>query len=115
MMVETATVQVKAADASLPKRCHSPTRNQHGNRPGADPFFAYDANYLIDNKAGIILDAAGTRANRAVEIAARQTMIDRIEHRFDPRPRRPAGDTYESAGRVKGHGGQETAHHRLSA
>jgi hypothetical protein len=33
-------------------------------RPGVDPFFAYDANYLIDNKAGIILDAEGTRANR---------------------------------------------------
>jgi transposase len=37
-------------------------------RPGLDPFFAYDANYLIDNKAGIILDAVGTRANRTVEI-----------------------------------------------
>jgi transposase len=32
-------------------------------RPGVDPFFAYDANYLIDNKAGIIIDAVGTRAN----------------------------------------------------
>ena len=39
---------------------------------GGDPFFAYDANYLIDNKAGIILDAVGTRANRAVEIAVTQ-------------------------------------------
>ena len=48
------------------------------NRPGVDPFFAYDANYLIDNKAGIILDAAGTRANRAVEIAASQTMIETV-------------------------------------
>jgi hypothetical protein len=38
-------------------------------RPGLDPFFAYDANYLLDNKAGIIIDAVGTRANRAVEIA----------------------------------------------
>jgi hypothetical protein len=38
-------------------------------RPGLDPFFAYDANYLIDNNAGIIIDAAGSRANRAVEIA----------------------------------------------
>jgi hypothetical protein len=26
-------------------------------RKGIDPFFAYDANYLIDNKAGIIVDA----------------------------------------------------------
>src|SRR5262245_23380087 len=33
-------------------------------RKGIDPFFAYDANYLIDNKVGIILDAEGTRANR---------------------------------------------------
>jgi hypothetical protein len=29
--------------------------------------FAYDANYLIDNKVGIILDAEGTRANRKEE------------------------------------------------
>jgi transposase len=55
-------------------------------RPGVDPFFAYDANYLIDNKAGIILDAVGTRANRAVEIAVTQTMVDRVERRFDLRP-----------------------------
>jgi len=34
-------------------------------RKGVDPFFAYDANYLIDNKVGIILDAEGTRANPA--------------------------------------------------
>ena len=38
-------------------------------RKNTDPFFAYDANYLIDNKAGIIVDAEGTRANRIVEIA----------------------------------------------
>jgi hypothetical protein len=29
--------------------------------------FAYDANYLIDDKVGIILDAEGTRANRKEE------------------------------------------------
>ena len=56
-------------------------------RAGLDPFFAYDANYLIDNKVGIILDAVGTRANRAVEIAVTQTMVDRVERRFDLRPR----------------------------
>jgi hypothetical protein len=42
-----------------------------------DPFFAYDANYLIDNKVGIILDAEGTRANRIEEIAISQTMRKR--------------------------------------
>lgn len=62
-----------------------------------DPFFAYDANYLIDNKAGIILDAVGTRANRAVEIAVTQT---RVERRFDLRPQRLAGDTAYGAARL---------------
>ena len=69
-------------------------------RPGVDPFFAYDANYLIDNKAGIIIDAVGTRANRAVEIAVTQTMVDRVERRFDLRPQRLAGDTAYGAVRL---------------
>jgi hypothetical protein len=69
-------------------------------RPGLDPFFAYDANYLIDNKAGIIIDAAGSRANRAVEIAVTQTMVERVERRFDLRPRRLAGDTAYGAVRL---------------
>jgi transposase len=56
-------------------------------RKGTDPFFAYDANYLIDNKAGIIVDAEGTGANRAAGIAITETMIDRIKRRFDLRPR----------------------------
>jgi hypothetical protein len=65
-----------------------------------DPFFAYDANYLIDNKAGIIIDAVGTRANRAVEIAVTQTMVDRVERGFDLGPRRLAGDTAYGAVRL---------------
>jgi transposase len=69
-------------------------------RPGVDPFFAYDANYLIDNKAGIILDAEGTRANRIVEIAVTQTMIDRVRYRFDLQPQRLAGDTAYGAVRL---------------
>ena len=69
-------------------------------RPGVDPFFAYDANYLIDNKVGIILDAEGTRANRTVEIAVTQTMVDRVRRRFDLRPQRLAGDTVYGAVRL---------------
>jgi transposase len=57
-------------------------------RKNTDPFFAYDANYLIDNKAGIIVDAEGTRANRIAEIAITETMIERVKDRFDLRPRR---------------------------
>jgi transposase len=69
-------------------------------RPGVDPFFAYDANYLIDNKAGIILDAEGTRANRKAEIAVTQTMVERVGRRFDLRPQRLAGDTAYGAVRL---------------
>ena len=50
------------------------------------PLFAYDANYLIDNKAGIIVDAEGTRANRIAEIAVAQTMLERVRHRFGLQP-----------------------------
>src|SRR6187401_726700 len=62
-------------------------------RPGVDPFFAYDANYLIDNKVGIIVDAEGTRANRSDEMAIAATMVARVERRFDLKPERLAGDT----------------------
>jgi hypothetical protein len=69
-------------------------------RKNTDPFFAYDANYLIDNKAGIIVDAEGTRANRIVEIAITETMIERVKDRFDLHPRRLAGDTVYGAVRL---------------
>ena len=66
-------------------------------RPGMDPFFAYDANYLIDNKAGIIIDAEGARANRVVEISVTRTMIERVARRFGLQPQRLAGDTVYGA------------------
>jgi Transposase DDE domain len=67
---------------------------------GTDPLFAYDANYLIDNKAGIIVDAEGTRANRIEEIAVTQTMLERVGRRFQLRPQRLAGDTAYGAVRL---------------
>jgi transposase len=69
-------------------------------RPGINPFFAYDVNYLIDNKFGIIVDAEGTHANRIAEIAVTQTMVDRVERRFDLRPQRLAADTVYGAARL---------------
>ena len=71
-----------------------------GSRKNTDPFFAYDANYLIDNKAGIIVDAESTRANRMDKIAITETMIERIKDRFDLQPRRLAGDTVYGAVRL---------------
>ena len=69
-------------------------------RKNTDPFFAYDANYLIDNKAGIIVDAEGTRANRIAEIGITETMIERVKDRFDLQPLRLAGDTVYGAVRL---------------
>lgn len=69
-------------------------------RKGVDPFFAYDANYLIDNRFGIILDAEGTRANRTSEIASAETMVARVERRFDLKPERLAGDTAYGAAKL---------------
>ena len=40
------------------------------------PIFAYDANYLIDNKLGVIVDAEGTRANRIEETRVAVSMIE---------------------------------------
>ena len=63
-------------------------------RKNTDPFFAYDANYLIDNKAGIIVDAEGTRANRIAEIGITETMIERVKDRFDLQPLRLVAKVY---------------------
>ena len=88
-----------ATDASL-KEVSLTDHRRHGLPGRARTFFAYDVNYLIDNKIGIIVDAEGTRANRIVEIAVTQTMVDRVRHRFDLQPRRLAGDTAYGAVRL---------------
>jgi transposase len=64
------------------------------------PFFAYDANYLIDNKLGVIVDAEGTRANRIEENRVAMTMVERVEERFDLRPQRLAADTAYGSGKT---------------
>jgi transposase len=69
-------------------------------RPGIDPFFAYEANYLIDNRAGIIVDAEGTRASRTAEIAITATMLERVKRCFNVRPQRLAGDSAYGAARL---------------
>lgn len=80
----------------------SPTDPQAAwvTRRGLDPCFAYDANYLVDNHAGIIVDAEGTRANRRDELAAAEVMVARVADRFGLTPQRLAGDTVYGAARL---------------
>jgi transposase len=61
-------------------------------RQNMRPFFAYDANYLIDHKLGVIVDAEGTCANRTEENHVAVTMVGRVAERFDLHPRRLAAD-----------------------
>jgi transposase len=66
--------------------------------PGGPAFFAYCTNYLIDLKAGIIVDVEASAVNKTAEVSATRTMIDRVEERFDIKPERLVGDTnYGSA------------------
>ncbi len=61
-------------------------------------FFAYADNYLIDVKAGIIVDVEASRAIRQAEVGAARTMIERTEQRFGLKPKLLAADTaYGSA------------------
>jgi transposase len=61
-------------------------------------FFAYADNYLIDVKFGVIMDVEASRAIRQAEVGAAKTMIERIEERFDIKPKWLAADTaYGSA------------------
>jgi transposase len=61
-------------------------------------FFAYSDNYLIDVKAGVIMDVEASRAIRQAEVGAEQTMIERTEQCFDIKPAWLAGDTAYGSG-----------------
>jgi transposase len=64
------------------------------------PRFVYDANYLIDNKLGIVVDAEGTRANRIDENRACISMVERVKERFGLTPDRLAADTAYGSGKT---------------
>jgi transposase len=66
--------------------------------PGGPAFFAYSTNYLVDVRYGVIVDVEATSAHRPKEVAATRTMIDRVERRFNIKPKRLIGDmAYGSA------------------
>ena len=62
-------------------------------RSGGLAFYAYLTNYLIDLDAGIIVDVEATPAHRTDEVDSTRTMIERVEKRFDLKPKRLVGDT----------------------
>lgn len=61
--------------------------------PGGPAFYAYSTNYLIDTKAGVIVDVEATPAYRTDEVNATRVMVDRVEERFEIKPTHLIGDT----------------------
>ncbi len=51
---------------------------------------AYSTNYLVDVRYGLIVDVEATSAHR---VDSTRTMIDRVERRFNIKPKRLIGDT----------------------
>jgi Transposase DDE domain len=66
--------------------------------PGGPAFFAYSTHYLVDTKAGVIVDVEASPAHRTAEVNATRTMLERTEVRMGMKPERLMGDTaYGSA------------------
>ena len=61
--------------------------------------FGYSLNYLSDLEHAVIVDVEATPTRISKEIAATETMIERTEQRFAPKPERLAGDVAYGNGR----------------
>lgn len=61
--------------------------------PGGPAFYAYSTNYLIDTKAGIVMDVEATPAHRSAEVESLKIMVNRVEDRLHLAPRYIIGDT----------------------
>ncbi len=70
--------------------------------PGGPAFYAYSTNYLVDVKAGVIVDVEATPALCSDEVNSTRTMMDRVEQRFDLKPKRLIGDTAYGTARMLG-------------
>jgi transposase len=89
-----------AASDRIPKFISptDPAAQWTGAMKGA-AFFAYADNYLIDVKAGVIMDVEASRAIRQAEVGTSQTMVERTEQRFGLKPKWLVGDTAYGSGK----------------
>jgi hypothetical protein len=69
---------------------------------GGPAFYACSTNYLADVRAGIIVDVEATPAWRTAEVHAPRTMIERVQERFDMKPKRRIGDMAYGAADIVG-------------
>lgn len=65
---------------------------------GEKAFYAYSTNYLIDIEQNIIVDVEPTPSIRTAEVNSTRMMLERVEEKFELKPKRLIGDTaYGSA------------------
>jgi len=93
----------KGGRATKPPKAISltdPSATWTTKRQKVRPSFVYDANYLIDNKLGVIVDCEGSRANRIEENRVCVSMVTRVRDRFGLKPQRLAADTAYGSGKT---------------
>jgi len=69
---------------------------------GGKAFYSYSTNYLIDLRTGIIMDVEATPSTLSQEVGSTKTMIDRVEERFNIKPKKIVGDTAYGAAALLG-------------
>jgi hypothetical protein len=60
---------------------------------GGPAYYAYSTNYLVDTKAGVIVDVEATPANLTQEVASTKTMVERVKDRLGIEAKNLIGDT----------------------
>lgn len=88
-----AALEVAAAPVALPKSISLTDPAATWTAVGGPAIFAYSTNYLVDLKAGIIVDVEASSANKAAEVNATMKMLGRVEQIFALKPARLVGDT----------------------
>lgn len=81
------------ANPVLPKRISLTDPSATWSAAAGPAIFAYSTNYLIDLKAGMIVDVEASAVNKIAEVEATKTMINRVEEKFAIKPQRLVGDT----------------------
>ena len=84
---------LEQANPVLPKRISLTDPSATWTAAAGPAIFAYSTNYLIDLKAGMIVDVEASAVNKIAEVEATKTMINRVEEKFAIKPQRLVGDT----------------------
>lgn len=84
---------LEQANSVPPKRISLTDPSATWTAAAGPAIFAYSTNYLIDLKAGMIVDVEASAVNKIAEVEATKTMINRVEEKFAIKPQRLVGDT----------------------